>query len=96
MGSAVNSNVLAIAGTTLTSTASCPAGTAIFGGGGSVTERDLLGNLLLLQTVAVKESEPQPEGTAHPTTWELTGVVTANLTALQRMRVEAFVVCSSP
>ena len=93
VGSSVDSDILVLAGTRLSATASCPTGKTLLGGGGSVTERDLLGNLIVLQTVALEESVPSPApGTS--TSWRVTGVVTANLTALQKMRVTAYAVCS--
>jgi hypothetical protein len=72
-------------GTTLTATATCPAGKALLGGGGTVVN-DEVGSP---QKTVLVQTYP-----SSGTVWTAVGVVTGNLPTA-KMTVQAYAICST-
>lgn len=75
------------AGAQVSSTASCPAGKTLLGGGGRLTTA---GSGTPNNAAILTESYPSASNT-----WKATGTVAMNLTGSQKIGVEAYVVCSA-
>jgi len=87
LGTLVTSGMNPAAGTTFTSSATCPAGKILLGGGGRVTQSDAATQEA---KIALVESYPSTS-----TTWTAVGVANANITSNTTVTVQAFAVCSS-
>jgi hypothetical protein len=85
-GTAVQSANAAIVGTQVSSTASCPAGKTLLGGGARVTGAGGAPN----NAATLSESYPSAANT-----WKGVGTVTATLSGGNKIAVEAYAVCSA-
>jgi hypothetical protein len=81
-GTAASTSTNAGQGTTVSSTATCPSGKVLLGGGGEVTTGQS-GRAALLAS-----------GPTSTTTWRATAVVTQNLSGGNTATVTAFAICT--
>jgi hypothetical protein len=86
-GTAVQTANAPALGTPVTSTATCPAGKTLLGGGGRVFTS---GSGTPNDAAMLSESYPSAAGT-----WKAVGTVAATLSGSQKIVVEAYVVCSA-
>jgi hypothetical protein len=75
------------AGTQISSTATCPAGKTLLGGGGRVTTA---GSGTPANAAILSETYPSASNT-----WKAVGTVGTTLSGSQKIGVEAYVVCSA-